>query len=112
MNKNIILGYGLIGKELVNQIGWNYLSKSNDLNFDFRNSKTYSKKISKYDIVINCKAITDTYSNDRDKHLSINYSSFSELVEIFNLNNQKLVHVSTDYLYPGSNDNASENDVP
>ena len=112
MDKNIILGYGLLGKELVNQTGWDHLSRSNDSNFDFRSSKTYSKKISKYDTVINCIANTDTYSNDRDSHWSVNYSAVADLVKICNTNNQKLVHISTDYLYSGSNDNASENDVP
>ena len=36
MNNNIILGYGILGKEIVKQSGWDYLSRSLNTSFDFK----------------------------------------------------------------------------
>ena len=110
--KVIVLGYGLLGKELVKQTNWDYISRKKDVNFDFKHTNTYKKNISSYDVVVNCVANTDTYDNDKKKHWQLNYEAVSELVDICNINNQKLVHISTDYVYSGSNENASELDVP
>ena len=112
MAKNIILGYGILGKELVKQTGWDYLSKSSNQKFDFKNVNSYKKIISSYDTVINCIANTDTYSQNKEEHWNINYKSVSNLVDICNQNNQKLVHISSDYIYSASVSNASINDVP
>jgi len=112
MNRTLILGYGLLGKELVKQSSWNYVSKSKDKNFNFTDIQSYKELISKYDTIINCIGCTSTYSTDRDKHWKVNYKAVADLVDICNANNQKLVHISTDYLYSGSNENATENDVP
>ena len=35
MKNNIILGYELLGKELVKQTNWNYLSRPSNENFDY-----------------------------------------------------------------------------
>ena len=103
MQNNIILGYGILGKELVKQTNWDYLSRSVNKKFNFENSDSYRSIISKYDSVINCIANTNTYSEDRLEHWNINYKAVSDLVELCNVNNQKLVNISTDYLYSGSN---------
>ena len=112
MSKNIILGYGILGKELVKQSGWDYLSRSLNASFDFKNSDSYKEIISSYDTVINCIANTDTYSQNKEEHWNINYKSVSDLINICNKNNQKIIHISTDYIYSGSVSNASITDVP
>ena len=106
MSKILILGDGLLGSELVKQTGWDYTSRKTG--FDINNiSFTF-----KPEIIINCIAHIDTYSNNKDKHWEINYKFVSNLVDYCNLNDIKLVHISTDYLYSNSIENASENDVP
>ena len=112
MKTTLVLGYGLLGKELVKQSCWDYISKSKDKDFNFTDPESYENIISKYTTIINCVGCTSTYSKDREKHWKVNYRAVSDLVDICNKNNQKLVHISTDYLYSGSNDNATENDVP
>ena len=112
MKTTLVLGYGLLGKELVKQSSWDYISKSKDKNFNFTDTKSYQNIISKYTTIINCVGCTSTYSKDREKHWKVNYRAVADLVDICNKNNQKLVHISTDYLYSGSNDNATEDDVP
>ena len=112
MSKNIILGYGILGKELVKQSGWDYLSRSLNASFDFKNSDSYKEIISSYDTVINCIANTDTYSQNKEEHWSVNYKSVSDLISICNKNNQKIIHISTDYIYSGSVSSASISDVP
>lgn len=112
MKNNIILGYGILGKELVKQTSWDYLSRSSNQEFDFKNIDSYKNIISNYDTVINCVANTDTYSNNRLEHWNVNYKAVSDLVDLCNKNNQKIIHISTDYIYSGSNKNASEEDVP
>ena len=112
MSKNIILGYGLLGKEIINQTKWDYICRSKNASFDFNNIDSYKKYILKYDTIINCVAFTDTYSANKQKHWNINYKALSELVDYCNIENKKIVHISTDYIYAGSNENAGLNDVP
>ena len=112
MDKKIILGYGLLGKELAKQANWDYLSRCSNSKFDFEKPNTYQKIISNYGVIINCIANTDTYSIDRYAHWNINYKSVSDLVDLCNDNGQKLVHISTDYIYSGSESNASIDDIP
>ena len=112
MNKNIILGYGLLGKELVRQTSWDCLSRSSNQKFDFKNVDSYKNIIASYQTIINCVSNTDTYSNNKKEHWDINYKALSELVDVCNKNNQNLVHISTDYIYSGSSQNASTKDVP
>ena len=112
MNTILVLGYGLLGKELVKQTNWDYLSRSKDKNFNFNDSNSFKKIIRPYKTIINCIGNTNTYSNDKDEQWNIHYKAVADLVEICNKNNQKLIHISTDYLYSGSKSNASENDIP
>ena len=110
--KKIILGDGVLGKELIKQTGWDFLCRSSNKDFDFKNIDSYKNILAEYDIVINCIANTDTYSGDRIEHWNINYKGVSDLVDLCNNNSQKLIHISTDYIYSGSNKNASESDIP
>ena len=107
----LILGDGLLGSELIKQTNWDYISRKKD-DIDFTDSRTYKHFLLEYDVIINCIANTDTYSEDREKHWDINYKAVADLVDICNDHNKKIVHISTDYLYTHSKENASEEDVP
>lgn len=109
--KPIVLGYGLLGKEIVTQTNWDYISRQKD-NFDFVNVSSYVTKIYKYDTVINCIADTSTYSPDSNNHWNINFYGVIQLVDYCNKTGIKLVHISTDYIYGGSVSGCSEEDVP
>jgi hypothetical protein len=122
MNSKIaILGDGLLGKEIHSQTGWDIISRKKD-NFDITASDLYYSFLlesyngvivwPKYDILVNCIAFTDTYSNDKDTHWDVNYKGTANLVDFCNMYSIKLVHISTDYVYINSVNNASENDVP
>ena len=109
----LILGDGLLGSELVKQTGWTYISRKKSERFNFTTPSTYEAWFKyPFDTIINCIACTDTYSTKRKEHWAINYKAVSDLVDLCNQYNKKLVHISTDYLYTFSKDNATENDVP
>jgi len=107
----LILGDGLLGSELVKQTGWNYISRKKD-GIDFTDDQTYRHFLSNYNEIINCIAHTDTYDKSRNLHWNINYKAVSDLVEICNKYNKKLIHISSDYVYSNSNPGSSEGDVP
>jgi dTDP-4-dehydrorhamnose reductase len=121
MSKIVVLGDGLLGSELVKQTGWDYISRKKD-GFDISNYSSYYRFFledydsvawwKKYDAIINCIANTDTYSDNKDLHWDINYKSVIKLSDFCFKHNIKLVHISTDYVYTNSINNASENDVP
>lgn len=108
--KVLVLGDGLLGSELVKQTNWENISRKRG-DFDIGKIAFYLGK-HKPDVIINCIANTDTYSTNRESHWEINCSFVSNLINYCNLNLIKLVHISTDYIYSGSVNNASEEDVP
>jgi len=106
----LVLGDGLLGKEIVSQTGWPYLSRKST-GFDIDNFMCM--QIPKTtNVIVNCIACTDTYSNNRKKHWDVNYAFVKTLIDYCNGSQIKLVHISTDYLYANSVEYASENDVP
>ena len=109
--KPVILGNGLLGSEIQKQTGWDILSRSID-GIDLTDITTWSHKLLKYNIIINCIAYTKTYDNERQIHWDVNYKAVAELVEYCNNYNKKLVHISTDHIYANSKSKASEIDVP
>lgn len=119
--KVLVLGDGLLGTEIVKQTGWDYVSRKKD-GFDIKNIESFHKlffdefdgvaSAKKYDVVLNCIANTDTYSNDRSSHWSTNYQFVYDLINFTNTHDIKMVHISSDYVYSGSSSDASENDVP
>ena len=121
MSKIVVLGDGLLGSELVKQTGWDYISRKKD-GFDINNYSSYYKFFlkdhdsvawwSKYNTIVNCIANTNTYSDNKNLHWDINYKSVIKLSDFCSKHNIKLVHISTDYVYINSINNASENDVP
>tara|TARA_Y100001963_G_scaffold158148_1_gene256789 strand:+ start:659 stop:1342 length:684 start_codon:yes stop_codon:yes gene_type:complete len=107
----LILGDGMLGSELVRQTGWDYVSRKKD-GIDFTDFRSYRDYLKDYDEVINCIGYVNTYDTDRTKHWDINYKGVDTLVRLCNLFHQKLIHISSDYVYSNSVSNASENDVP
>jgi dTDP-4-dehydrorhamnose reductase len=109
--KVLILGDGLLGSEIKKQTGWDIISRKKN-NIDVLNFNEWNYQLFNYDIILNCIANTDTYSDNQKLHWDINYKFVYELINYCNDNNKKLIHISTDYLYTNSNTNASENDIP
>ena len=109
--KVIVLGKGKLGGEIVKQTGWDYLCRAeHEITID--NFDDWKNKMDEYDVVVNCIANTDTYSNDKEKHWKANYELITFLAEYCDDNNKKLVHISTDYLYQNSVEDAKEDDEP
>ena len=106
--KVLVLGDGLLGSEIVKQTNWDCISRKKD-GFDITKNEF---DFYGYDVIINCIAFTDTYSNDKESNWNINYKAVADLVDYCNNFNIKLVHISTDYVYTNSISDASENDIP
>jgi len=107
----LVLGDGLLGSELVKQTGWDFISRKKN-GFDFTKIGTYGFHLKGYDTIINCIACTDTYSDDKIKHWNVNYKAVADLVSFCNLNQIKVIHISTDHIYTNSLPKASEDTVP
>lgn len=107
--KIIVLGDGLLGSEIVKQTNWDYISRKKD-KFDITSSSFDC--LLEYDTVINCIANTDTYSNNKELHWEVNYKGVVTLTDYCFLHNIKLIHISSDYVYTNSIENASEKDIP
>ena len=109
--RKLILGDGLLGSEIHRQAGWEYISRKKD-QIDFRNPDSYKNYLKEFDIIINCIGHVDVYSDDKQTHWDVNYKAVTELVDLCNEGDIKLVHISTDFVYSNSIENASEDDVP
>ena len=109
--KILVLGDGLLGWEIIKQTNWDFLSRKKD-NIDVTKFKNWSHLLFGYDVVVNCIAHTDTYSKDKDLHWDVNYKFVERLTKFCNKKEIKLVHMSTDYIYTNSVNDATENDVP
>ena len=109
-NKILVLGDGLLGSEMVKQSGWDYVSRKKD-NIDLDEILSIVASNDK-SIIVNCIANTDTYSDDKQSHMDVNYKFVVDLVQICNQFDKKYIHISTDYVYSNSIVSATEDDVP
>ncbi len=119
--KVLVLGDGLLGSEIVKQTGWDCISRKKD-GFDITKFEKFTDYLvecfegvifsKKYDVIINCIANTNTYSSNKKEHWDVNYAGVANLVDFSNKWNIKLVHISTDYVYINSIEEASEEDIP
>jgi len=119
--KVVILGDGLLGSNIHQIMGWDVISRKQD-GFDITQFELFYKYFieshegvvftPKYNVIVNCIANTNTYSNDPNNHWDVNYKGVANLVDFCNIHNIKLVHISSDYVYTNSINNASENDIP
>jgi len=106
--KVLVLGDGLLGSEIVKQTGWDYISrKKGDFDVDGDLEEMVDLSIA-YTHIINCIGNTNTYSDDRASHWKINYKFVDKLIKFCNVQNKKLVHISSDYIYAGSDSIADE----
>jgi dTDP-4-dehydrorhamnose reductase len=108
--KVLILGDGLLGSELEKQTNWDCISRKRK-NFSI-NTFTHTIPPKKYNTIINCVANTNTYLDNREPHWETNCVFLKNLIEFCNTNQIKLIHISSDYVYTFSIENASEEDVP
>jgi dTDP-4-dehydrorhamnose reductase len=109
--KVLVLGKGKLGGEIVKQTGWDYLCRAeHEITID--NFDEWKNRMDEYDVVVNCIANTDTYSDNKEKHWKANYELVTFLAEYCDDNRKKLVHISTDYLYQKSVEDAKEEDEP
>jgi len=107
--KVLVLGKGKLGGEIVKQTGWDYLSRAeHEITID--NFDEWKGRMEDYEVIVNCIGHTDTYSDDKEKHWKANYELVTFLAEYCDDNNKKLVHISTDYLYQKSVEDAKETD--
>ena len=105
----VVLGDGLLGSEIIKQSNWWCISRSKD-GFDIHNIGDYLPP--NIDVIVNCIAFTDTYSDDKDSNWNVNCVYVDKLIDYCNDNDIKLVHISTDYVYCNSRAVAGEDDVP
>jgi dTDP-4-dehydrorhamnose reductase len=110
--KIVILGDGLLGTELKKQSNWDLVSRKVYDDFDFNKIEECYKYLATYDVIVNCIADTNTYSQDKENHWNVNYRAVSRLVDWCNDNDKKLVHISTDFVYANSTGSPTEEDVP
>ena len=77
--KILVLGDGLLGSEIVKQTGWDCISRKKD-GFDIRAIKSsyHSFGLHRYNVIINCIAHTDTYSDNKELHWNINYIDWNK----------------------------------
>jgi dTDP-4-dehydrorhamnose reductase len=109
--KILVLGDGLLGSTIINKTNWDYISRKKD-SIDITNSNTWKHKLKGYDVIVNCIAYTNTYDTNKQPNWDINYKAISDIVKICNNNKQKLIQISTDYIYAYSKSNCSEEEVP
>lgn len=94
----LILGDGLLGSEIIKKTNWDYISRKKD-KIDISSFNTLEKYLSKYNIIINCIANTNTYSDNKKDMYNINYKFVINLVNYCNLHYKKLIHISTEFVY-------------
>lgn len=107
MKRVAILGAGMLGKYLYNR--FKNLNKNlyeinlfshNEL--DITNKDEISKIIIKYDYIINCAAYTNVdkaQGSDTELCLDVNGRCLEFIAQQCNINNTKLIHISTDFVY-------------
>jgi nucleoside-diphosphate-sugar epimerase len=106
----LVIGDGSLGKEIINQTGWDFISRKKD-GITTDNFDEWMWMLHPYDVIVNCIANTNTYSNDKEVMMRDNYKFVTHLVNFCNEMGKKLVHISTDYVYAGSYENASEDSI-
>ena len=109
--KTLILGDGLLGSELHELTKWDLASRKLS-NLDIDNLSKLKDLVSGYNNIVNCIANTDSYSDDKDKHLNTNFRFAVNLSNICNNLNIKLIHISTEFVYANNIQPPTEEDLP
>jgi nucleoside-diphosphate-sugar epimerase len=111
MSKVVILGDGVLGTELESITGWPVESRKKT-SLDIDNIEKLSNIIYKNDIIVNCIAFTDSYGGTKDEHWKINYVFPSTLSNLCLIEDKKLVHISTEFVYANNEEPPTEEDIP
>lgn len=93
-------------KELSSDYNYNYFfTDKESLNISNKNAVNEFIKNNNINIILNCAAYTvvDKAENDEATADAINHLAVQYLAEISKENNIKLVHISTDYVFDGTN---------
>ena len=107
----VILGDGILGRELKKLTNWTILSRRTT-NLDITDFLLLNRIICSYDIVINCIANTNSYSGSKEEHWEVNYNFPATLSNLCLTANTKLVHISTEFVYANNDIPPSEDDIP
>ena len=111
MNNILVTGSnGQLGSELkvlsTNHKEYNFFFETRDT-LDITNEKDIEKfiKTNNINIIINTAAYTavDKAEDDEKNALDINYKAVRNLASLAKTSNVKLIHISTDYVFDGSN---------
>lgn len=112
--KGILLtgGSGLLGQELLKIDKDIIAPPSYKLNITNRGDVFNSIYWGGYNTIIHCAAILDSkkLENNKDEIIDVNIIGTAHLAMACIQNNIRLVYISTDYLYPGTNGNYKETD--
>ena len=111
MTKIAVLGDGILGKELSKSNNYKCFSRRNNT-LDISDINLLDNIVKKNDIIINCLANTDSYSDDFKSHWEVNYFFVKKLVESINRFDKKLVHISTEFVYAMNEGSPCEEDEP
>jgi dTDP-4-dehydrorhamnose reductase len=112
MNKNILItgANGQLGNEIRVQVGENpkdnyFFTDVNEL--DITNKEMLESFISnnKIDVVVNCAAYTQVDKAEDDAEIAdlINNNAVQNIADTCEKNNASIIHISTDYVFDGSN---------
>ena len=109
-SKIVILGgKGMLGTDLAKKCREQNLNvQIYDLpEFDITNFEQLEKTVSSADIVINCAAYTNVDGAEKEKALAykVNSEAVGRLGEIARDNNIWILHISTDFVFDGKQDN-------
>ena len=109
----LIFGDGKLGTELATQTNWKIVSRKQD-GIDITKPHTYEHVLMYNDNleIVNCMGHVKTLDNTKDLHWKINYVAVIDLVNMCNLYNVKLIHISSDFIYGLSKEFATEEDIP
>ena len=110
--KVLILGDGLLGKEIASQTKWDVASRKLGNLPDINDFGELSNLIYTYDVVINCIAYTDTYLPNKQPHYDVNYKFATDISDVCNNEDVKLVHISTEFVYANNEGLPTEDDIP
>ena len=105
---NVILGNGLLGKEIKNQTGWDCISRKDGLDAVYPDFDL----LSPYTTIINCIANTNSYSEDLESIMDVNYKFVMGLSDYCRVNNKKLIQISTEFVYANNSIPPTEKDTP
>lgn len=111
MSKVVILGDGLLGSELERITEWPVESRKRT-NLDIEHLERLSDIVYENDIIVNCIAFTDSYGGSREEHWRVNKIFPSTLSNLCLVNNKKLVHISTEFVYANNDIPPTEEDTP